>query len=63
MMAGTFLNLSDDDQEEALEPKIGAGLRAGGRPPTRPRLGKRQNCDTPLIGQIECRRSGCVTCE
>ena len=27
MMAGTFLNLSDDDQEEALEPKIGAGLK------------------------------------
>ena len=26
-MAGTFLNLSDDDQEEALEQKIGAGLR------------------------------------
>ena len=27
MMAGTFLNLSDDDQEEAPEPKIGAGLK------------------------------------
>lgn len=26
-MAGTFLNLSDDDQEEAVEPKIGAGLK------------------------------------
>ena len=26
-MAGTFLNLSDDDQEEAPEPKIGAGLK------------------------------------
>lgn len=26
-MAGTFLNLSDDDQEEAIEPKIGAGLK------------------------------------
>ncbi|WP_299592851.1 hypothetical protein [uncultured Tateyamaria sp.] len=26
-MAGTFLNLSDDDQEEKSEPKIGAGLK------------------------------------
>jgi len=26
-MAGTFLNLSDDDQDESLEPKIGAGLK------------------------------------
>ena len=26
-MAGTFLNLSDDDQNEAVEPKIGAGLK------------------------------------
>lgn len=26
-MAGTFLNLSDDDQREAPEPKIGAGLK------------------------------------
>ena len=26
-MAGTFLNLSDDDQEEAQPPKIGAGLK------------------------------------
>ena len=26
-MAGTFLNLSDDDEDEALEPKIGAGLK------------------------------------
>ena len=26
-MAGTFLNLSDDDQDEAIEPKIGAGLK------------------------------------
>ncbi len=26
-MAGTFLNLSDDDQEEAVESKIGAGLK------------------------------------
>lgn len=35
MMAGTFLNLSDDDQEEAPEPKIGAGLKRkkkGSRP-------------------------------
>tara|TARA_R110002033_G_scaffold89597_2_gene139749 strand:+ start:759 stop:1115 length:357 start_codon:yes stop_codon:yes gene_type:complete len=35
MMAGTFLNLSDDDQEEAPEPKIGAGLKhkkKGSRP-------------------------------
>ena len=27
-MAGTFLNLGDDDQEEAPEPKIGAGLKS-----------------------------------
>lgn len=27
MMAGTFLNLSDDDQQAASEPKIGAGLK------------------------------------
>lgn len=26
-MAGTFLNLSDDDHEEKSEPKIGAGLK------------------------------------
>lgn len=26
-MAGTFLNLNDDDQDEAIEPKIGAGLK------------------------------------
>ncbi len=26
-MAGTFLNLSDDDQDEVVEPKIGAGLK------------------------------------
>jgi hypothetical protein len=26
-MAGTFLNLSDDDQEEPQAPKIGAGLK------------------------------------
>tara|TARA_B100000945_G_scaffold255310_1_gene212495 strand:+ start:273 stop:626 length:354 start_codon:yes stop_codon:yes gene_type:complete len=26
-MAGTFLNLSDNDQEEAPVPKIGAGLK------------------------------------
>ena len=26
-MAGTFLNLSEDDQEEAPVPKIGAGLK------------------------------------
>ena len=26
-MAGTFLNLSDDDQEESQLPKIGAGLK------------------------------------
>lgn len=26
-MAGTFLNLSGDDQEEAIETKIGAGLK------------------------------------
>ena len=26
-MAGTFLNLSDDDQDEAVKPKIGAGLK------------------------------------
>ena len=26
-MAGTFLNLSDDDQEDSQEPKIGAGLK------------------------------------
>ena len=26
-MAGTFLNLSDDDQEEPQVPKIGAGLK------------------------------------
>ena len=35
MMAGTFLNLNDDDQEEASEPKIGAGLKRkkkGSRP-------------------------------
>ena len=34
-MAGTFLNLNDDDQEEAPEPKIGAGLKRkkkGSRP-------------------------------
>ena len=34
-MAGTFLNLSDDDQEETPEPKIGAGLKRkkkGSRP-------------------------------
>lgn len=27
MMASTFLNLEDDDQEPAAEPKIGAGLK------------------------------------
>ena len=27
MMAGTFLNLEDDDQEPTPEPKIGAGLK------------------------------------
>lgn len=27
-MAGTFLNLSDDDKVEAPEPKIGAGLKS-----------------------------------
>jgi hypothetical protein len=35
MMAGTFLNLNDDNQEEAPEPKIGAGLKRkkkGSRP-------------------------------
>lgn len=26
-MAGTFLNFSDDDQEDATAPKIGAGLK------------------------------------
>ena len=26
-MAGTFLNLSDDDQAEAPQPKLGAGLK------------------------------------
>ena len=34
-MAGTFLNLNDDDQEEAPEQKIGAGLKRkkkGSRP-------------------------------
>lgn len=34
-MAGTFLNLNDDNQEEAPEPKIGAGLKRkkkGSRP-------------------------------
>ncbi len=33
-MAVTFLNLSDDHQEEALDPKIGAGLKRkkGSRP-------------------------------
>lgn len=36
MMAGTFLNLSDDDQAEAPEPKIGAGLKRKKKSP-RPR--------------------------
>lgn len=35
-MAGTFLNLSDDDQAEAPEPKIGAGLKRK-KKPARPR--------------------------
>lgn len=36
MMAGTFLNLGDDDQEDAPEPKIGAGLKRKKKDP-RPR--------------------------
>ncbi len=35
-MAGTFLNLSDDDEAEAPEPKIGAGLKRKKKSP-RPR--------------------------
>jgi hypothetical protein len=35
-MAGTFLNLSNDDQDEAKEPKIGAGLKRKKKSP-RPR--------------------------
>ncbi|MEM6890358.1 MAG: hypothetical protein AAF636_19825 [Pseudomonadota bacterium] len=36
-MAGTFLNLSDDDQGDASEPKIGAGLKRKKRT-SRPRV-------------------------
>ncbi|MGP6090011.1 hypothetical protein [Antarctobacter jejuensis] len=36
MMAGTFLNLGDDDQEDGPEPKIGAGLKRKKKDP-RPR--------------------------
>lgn len=35
-MAGTFLNLGDDDPQEAPEPKIGAGLKRK-KKSTRPR--------------------------
>ena len=41
-MAGTFLNLSDDDQDEAKEPKIGAGLK-------RKKKGSRPRADTEAV--------------